>query len=143
MYTRRREEGDLEAQRAALQQLLSRLSSVEGPSHLVPFLHWELTPRAAYLARPYLEHSLRSRLGARPFITQAEKDAIAWQMVRAVQQAHAAGVVHGDLKLVRMGQCRCCHCAAATEQRAPTPPPPPKPGEFLGNLLGPCPAGRL
>lgn len=56
------------------------------------------TPRAAYLLRPYAHTSLRSRCGTRPFLSNAEKDWLAFQLLSAVAEAHEAGVVHGDLK---------------------------------------------
>ena len=66
--------------------------------HFLPVARALETPRAAYLLRPYAQTSLRSRCGTRPFLSGAEKDWIAFQLLSAVAEAHAAGVVHGDLK---------------------------------------------
>lgn len=83
-----------------LQRTAQQLAAV-GPvaSHVLPFVHWEATARAAYLLRPYVAHSVYGRLGSRPFLSDAERRCLAWQMVRAVEQAHGCGVTHGDLKL--------------------------------------------
>ena len=66
--------------------------------HFLPVARALETPRAAYLLRPYAQTSLRSRCGTRPFLSGAEKDWIAFQLLSAAAEMHAAGVVHGDLK---------------------------------------------
>ena len=66
--------------------------------HFLPVARALETPRAAYLLRPYAQTSLRSRCGIRPFLSGAEKDWIAFQLLSAAAEMHAAGVVHGDLK---------------------------------------------
>ena len=78
-------------------------SSSSSPSsssypHFLPVARALETPRAAYLLRPYAHTSLRARCGTRPFLSHAEKDWIAFQLLSALAEAHAAGVLHGDLK---------------------------------------------
>ncbi|CAN0147967.1 unnamed protein product, partial [Discosporangium mesarthrocarpum] len=52
----------------------------------------------AYLIRQHLLGTLRDRLSTRPFLTLVEKRWLVYQLLRAVEQCHARGVCHGDIK---------------------------------------------
>ena len=51
--------------------------------------------RAAYLVRPHFAATALDRLATRPFPIGIERRWLAYQAVRAVAAAHAAGVCHG------------------------------------------------
>mmetsp|Transcript_18410 Transcript_18410/g.59434 ORF Transcript_18410/g.59434 Transcript_18410/m.59434 type:complete len:764 (-) Transcript_18410:80-2371(-) len=52
---------------------------------------------AAYCVRQHFWSNLYDRLGTRPFLSFVEKQWVAYQLLRAVEQCHARGVGHGDL----------------------------------------------
>ncbi|TMS35134.1 hypothetical protein L596_002594 [Steinernema carpocapsae] len=54
--------------------------------------------RCAILSRPYYKDTLYDRMSTRPFIVDAEKRWIAFQLLNALEQCKNAGVCHGDLK---------------------------------------------
>jgi phosphoinositide-3-kinase regulatory subunit 4 len=53
--------------------------------------------RNVYLLRQHAHASLSDRLVSRPFLTSIEKNWIAYQLLRAMQSLHDAGVCHGHL----------------------------------------------
>jgi phosphoinositide-3-kinase regulatory subunit 4 len=53
--------------------------------------------RNVYLLRQHAHASLSDRLVSRPFLTSIEKNWIAYQLLRAMQSLHDAGVSHGHL----------------------------------------------
>ena len=55
--------------------------------------------KAAFVVRTYFRHSLQDRLMTRPFLTRENKMWLSYQLLRAVQETHAAHVPHGDLKV--------------------------------------------
>lgn len=59
---------------------------------------YHLNEQQAYLIRPYVSQSLQSRMNDFPELTAIEKDWIAYQIVRALQNLHTNGFAHGDLK---------------------------------------------
>ena len=56
------------------------------------------TPQAVHIVRQYFWSSLAQRMTSRPFLTVCEKLWIGYQLLRAVEQAHACDVCHGDVK---------------------------------------------
>ena len=52
---------------------------------------------AAYCVRQHFWSNLYDRLGTRPFLSLVEKQWVAYQLLRAVEQCHARGVRHGDV----------------------------------------------
>eukprot|EP01060_Flectonema_neradi_P040013 TRINITY_DN899_c5_g1_i1.p1 TRINITY_DN899_c5_g1~~TRINITY_DN899_c5_g1_i1.p1 ORF type:complete len:1326 (+),score=274.03 TRINITY_DN899_c5_g1_i1:61-3978(+) len=55
--------------------------------------------KAAFVVRTYFRHSLQDRIMTRPFLTRDNKLWLSYQLLRAVQETHAAHVPHGDLKV--------------------------------------------
>ncbi|CAI5519090.1 unnamed protein product, partial [Closterium sp. Naga37s-1] len=80
-----------------LKVIRHRLSGID-KSHVWPFQKWYETERAAYVLRQYLFSTLHDRLGTRPFLGLTFKKWIAFQILKALDQAHSRGVCHGDLK---------------------------------------------
>ncbi|XP_069762892.1 phosphoinositide 3-kinase regulatory subunit 4 isoform X2 [Narcine bancroftii] len=85
----------LSAYRQELEELRQRLL---GALHCVPFQRASLTEKAALLFRQYVRDNLYDRISTRPFLNNVEKKWIAFQLLNALEQAHRAGVRHGDIK---------------------------------------------
>lgn len=56
------------------------------------------TDRSIHLVRQYFSASIASRISTRPFLTDAEKKWLGWQLLKAVAQMHDVGICHGDIK---------------------------------------------
>lgn len=56
------------------------------------------TPEALHVVRQYFYRSLAQRIASGPPAAFSEKAWIAWQLLRALREIHAAGVCHGDIK---------------------------------------------
>jgi phosphoinositide-3-kinase regulatory subunit 4 len=80
----------------ARSRLLAHSSS--DPPHTLPAQRVADCPRAVYLLRQKTHQTLASRIGSRPFPSTSEKRWLAYQLLRAVQQAHSCGIAHGDIK---------------------------------------------
>ncbi|XP_015247150.1 PREDICTED: phosphoinositide 3-kinase regulatory subunit 4 [Cyprinodon variegatus] len=78
-----------------LEELKIRLHSCQ---NCLPFQKTSLTEKAAILFRQYVRDNLYDRISTRPFLNNVEKRWIAFQILNAVDQAHKAGVRHGDIK---------------------------------------------
>ena len=102
-------EGDSE-----LKRLRSLLSDPAVHPHVLSYARWVVgqsssptntsssptnTPvaRPIYLLRQHAHASLSDRLVSRPFLTLIEKNWITYQLLKAVQSLHDAGVCHGHL----------------------------------------------
>lgn len=72
--------------------------TVNGAPNVMPFRWFKESPHAAYLVRQYFHANLLERLSSPPFLSLIEKKWLAFQLLQAVQQCHAAGVCHGDIK---------------------------------------------
>lgn len=59
--------------------------------------------RAAYILRPAVYTTLADRLASRPWLSLAEKLWITSQILQALQELHASGVVHGFLTTENVG----------------------------------------
>lgn len=78
-----------------LEELKIRLHSCH---NCLPFQKTSLTEKAAILFRQYVRDNLYDRISTRPFLNNVEKRWLAFQILNAVDQAHKAGVRHGDIK---------------------------------------------
>ncbi|XP_071324344.1 phosphoinositide 3-kinase regulatory subunit 4 isoform X2 [Trachinotus anak] len=78
-----------------LEELKIRLPSCQ---NCLPFQKTSLTEKAAILFRQYVRDNLYDRISTRPFLNNVEKRWLAFQILNAVDQAHKAGVRHGDIK---------------------------------------------
>ncbi|TDH11242.1 hypothetical protein EPR50_G00058780 [Perca flavescens] len=78
-----------------LEELKIRLHSCQ---NCLPFQKASLTEKAAILFRQYARDNLYDRISTRPFLNNVEKRWLAFQILNAVDQAHRAGVRHGDIK---------------------------------------------
>ncbi|KAM9322734.1 phosphoinositide 3-kinase regulatory subunit 4 isoform 2-T2 [Pholidichthys leucotaenia] len=78
-----------------LEELKIRLHSCQ---NCLPFQKASLTEKAAILFRQYVRDNLYDRISTRPFLNDVEKRWLAFQILNAVDQAHKAGVRHGDIK---------------------------------------------
>jgi len=100
-------EGDAE-----LKRLRTLLSDPAIHPHVLSYARWIVgqssspnspspanTPvaRPIYLLRQHVHASLSDRLMSRPFLTLIEKNWITYQLLKAVQSLHDAGVCHGHL----------------------------------------------
>ncbi|KAJ9451187.1 putative serine/threonine-protein kinase VPS15 [Diplonema papillatum] len=54
---------------------------------------------AAFVIRTFFRYSLQERIMTRPFLTSDSKLWLSFQLLKAVQELHAAHVPHGDLKV--------------------------------------------
>jgi len=90
---------------AILTSMWNSLSPSRHPN-LLPYQMWIksmskitkplVTP--VFLVRQYFPFNLYDRLSTRPFLTDIEKLWVIYQLMRAVEDCHAQGVVHGDVK---------------------------------------------
>ncbi|EOD13231.1 hypothetical protein EMIHUDRAFT_247087, partial [Emiliania huxleyi CCMP1516] len=80
-----------------LTEVRARLSAEAAPN-VMPFRWFRETTHVAYLARQYLHSTLLERAATPPFLSHDEKLWVAFQLLSALSQCHAAGVVHGDIK---------------------------------------------
>jgi phosphoinositide-3-kinase, regulatory subunit 4 len=78
-------------------QIRSALASIAAP-HVWPTQRIYRTEIAVHLVRQYFSSSLTARLSSRPFLTLADKRWLGYQLLVAVNQAHIAGIYHGDIK---------------------------------------------
>ena len=72
---------------------LSKLS-IPGVVSNTPCIYEE----GAYVVRPYFPQSLTSKMNDFPELTNYERDWIAYQILRGVQNLHNQGLFHGDIK---------------------------------------------
>lgn len=85
----------LTSHKQELEELKIRLHSCQ---NCLPFQKTSLTEKAAILFRQYVRDNLYDRISTRPFLNNVEKRWLAFQILNAVDQAHKAGVRHGDIK---------------------------------------------
>lgn len=78
-----------------LEELKIRLHSCH---NCLAFQKASLSEKAAILFRQYVRDNLYDRISTRPFLNNVEKRWLAFQILTAVDQAHKAGVRHGDIK---------------------------------------------
>ncbi|GCC24842.1 phosphoinositide 3-kinase regulatory subunit 4 isoform X1 [Chiloscyllium punctatum] len=85
----------LTAYKQELEELRQRLL---GAANCVAFQRASFSERAALLFRQYVRDNLYDRISTRPFLGHTEKRWVAFQLLTALEQAHRAGVRHGDIK---------------------------------------------
>ena len=100
--------------------------TVNGAPNVMPFRWFKESPHAAYLVRQYFHANLLERLSSPPFLSLIEKKWLAFQLLQAVQQCHAAGVCHGDIKAENVPRASALTCRApppsAAARICATPP---------------------
>ena len=100
--------------------------TVNGAPNVMPFRWFKESPHAAYLVRQYFHANLLERLSSPPFLSLIEKKWLAFQLLQAVQQCHAAGVCHGDIKAENVPRASALSCRApppsAAARICATPP---------------------
>jgi phosphoinositide-3-kinase, regulatory subunit 4 len=98
-------EEELETYAATLTWMWNALSPSQHPN-LLPYQMWIKSSAKAskpnfspvFLVRQYFPANLYDRLSTRPFLSDLEKLWVIYQLMRAVEEAHEEGVVHGDIK---------------------------------------------
>lgn len=85
----------LSSYKQELEELKIRLHSCP---NCLAFQKASLSEKAAILFRQYVRDNLYDRISTRPFLNNVEKRWLAFQILGAVEQAHKAGVRHGDIK---------------------------------------------
>ncbi|KAJ1958023.1 Serine/threonine-protein kinase [Linderina pennispora] len=78
--------------------LRSTYEKLAGTDHILANATVVSDERAVYILRQYLHNNLYDRVSTRPFLSATEKRWIAFQILVALREAHARGVVHGDVK---------------------------------------------
>jgi phosphoinositide-3-kinase regulatory subunit 4 len=112
--------------------------TVNGAPNVMPFRWFKESPHAAYLVRQYFHANLLERLSSPPFLSLIEKKWLAFQLLQAVQQCHAVGVCHGDIKAENVPPAStphllppltCCHPSptARLPMNSASPQPHPHP----------------
>lgn len=104
IFLTRGEKGEARRRFASARDALAALCALfnlRDTPNVLPYSRWEESSRfdAASLTRPHVAHSMYDRLNSRPFPSVDEKLWFVYQLLRAVEQAHAAGVRHGDIKV--------------------------------------------
>jgi phosphoinositide-3-kinase, regulatory subunit 4 len=98
-------EEELETYAATLTWMWNALSPSQHPN-LLPYQMWIKSSAKVskpnfspvFLVRQYFPSNLYDRLSTRPFLSDLEKLWVIYQLMRAVEEAHEEGVVHGDIK---------------------------------------------
>ena len=104
LFQRRGDRTQEQARRiaAAREHLLTMCSTLNlaMQPNLVPYQCFLESPRqdTIFLLRQHFQYSLYDRINTRPFLTFKEKIWLIYQLLRAVEQAHSAGIRHGDIK---------------------------------------------
>ncbi|KAL4452504.1 hypothetical protein ABPG75_008166 [Micractinium tetrahymenae] len=88
---------DVRPYKERLLDVRSRLAGLPYP-HAWPAQRIYESDRAVFLVRQYLAANLAQRISTRPFLTLIEKRWIAYQLLLALAQCHAAGICHGDIR---------------------------------------------
>jgi WD40 repeat protein/serine/threonine protein kinase len=100
--------GEITRQAAELSRILKAVGNPETHPHVLPYQRWIVSENARrdrpgftyqpiYLLRQHCFTTLADRLATRPFLTNVEKIWIAFQILKALQSIHDAGVCHGYL----------------------------------------------
>lgn len=102
VYFKRGDKSQVQREQLAKLQLtqLCSMFNLRDQPNIVPYQRFEESTRSdcAYLVRQYFAYNLYDRLNSRPFVGRVEKLWLMYQLLQAAQQAHAAGVRHGDIK---------------------------------------------
>ncbi|CAI5745443.1 unnamed protein product [Peronospora destructor] len=99
IYRKYDERESLTSAEVALRRLALAFS-IEQQPNVIPYADFQLSNKynVAFLVRQYFASNLYDRICSRPFLTNVEKKWIAFQILRALEQSHAKGICHGDIK---------------------------------------------
>lgn len=99
IYRKYDERESLTSAEVALRRLVLAFS-VEQQPNVIPYADFQLSNKynVAFMVRQYFASNLYDRICSRPFLTMVEKKWIAFQILRALEQSHAKGICHGDIK---------------------------------------------
>ncbi|KAE8912927.1 hypothetical protein PF005_g10565 [Phytophthora fragariae] len=99
IYRKYDERESLTSAEVALRRLALAFS-VEQQPNVIPYADFQLSSKyhVAFMVRQYFASNLYDRICSRPFLTTVEKKWIAFQILRALEQSHAKGICHGDIK---------------------------------------------
>ncbi|KAL4146734.1 hypothetical protein PRNP1_012598 [Phytophthora ramorum] len=99
IYRKYDERESLTSAEVALRRLALAFS-VEQQPNVIPYADFQLSNKynVAFMVRQYFASNLYDRICSRPFLTTVEKKWIAFQILRALEQSHAKGICHGDIK---------------------------------------------
>ncbi|RLN49287.1 hypothetical protein BBJ28_00007868 [Nothophytophthora sp. Chile5] len=99
IYRKYDERESLTSAEVALRRLTLAFS-VEQQPNVIPYADFQLSNKynVAFMVRQYFASNLYDRICSRPFLTMVEKKWIAFQILRALEQSHAKGICHGDIK---------------------------------------------
>ncbi|CEG40000.1 vps15 protein kinase [Plasmopara halstedii] len=99
IYRKYDERESLTSAEVALRRLALAFS-VEQQPNVIPYADFQLSNKynVAFMVRQYFASNLYDRICSRPFLTMVEKKWIAFQILRALEQSHAKGICHGDVK---------------------------------------------
>ncbi|KAI9919994.1 hypothetical protein PsorP6_016035 [Peronosclerospora sorghi] len=99
IYRKYDERESLTSAEVALRRLALAFS-IEQQPNVIPYADFQLSNKynVAFMVRQYFASNLYDRICSRPFLTMVEKKWIAFQILRALEQIHAKGICHGDIK---------------------------------------------
>ncbi|CAH0513298.1 unnamed protein product [Peronospora belbahrii] len=99
IYRKYEERESLTSAEVALRRLALAFSLEQQPN-VMPYADFQLSNKyhVAFMVRQYFASNLYDRICSRPFLTMVEKKWIAFQILRALEQSHAKGICHGDIK---------------------------------------------
>ena len=97
IYVKRDPTISLSSHDEMLSEVRQRLT-LTGAPNVMPFRWFKETAHTAYLVRQYFHSNLLERTTTPPFLTPVEKRWLSFQLLQALQQCHAAGMCHGDVK---------------------------------------------
>lgn len=100
IYRKYDEKESLSSAADALRKISMAFRLDERPN-VIPYADFQLSSKynVAFMVRQYFASNLYDRICSRPFLTAVEKKWIAFQILRALDQAHSKDICHGDIKL--------------------------------------------
>lgn len=99
IYRKYEEKESLTSAEVALRRIALAFT-IEQQPNVIPYADFQLSFKynVAFMVRQYFASNLYDRICSRPFLTSIEKKWIAFQILRALDQAHAKKICHGDIK---------------------------------------------
>ena len=77
---------------------IARIMSPATHPNVLPYRVYHESAAAAFAVRQHIMHNLVDRTHSVPLLSSVDRRWIAFQLVKAVEQCHANGVYHGDIK---------------------------------------------